>query len=86
MKDANGQSLTYVYGRETQADADIAHVLTMDEARRIASNIAKLPREASAQLGELFHKPHVSACISIFLLTLIMAAGAPDASPGVSVR
>jgi hypothetical protein len=66
VKDANGQSLTYVYGRETQADADIAHVLTMDEARRIASNIAKLPREASAQLGELFHKPHVSACISIF--------------------
>ena len=24
-------------------DADIAHVLTLDEARRIASNIAKLP-------------------------------------------
>jgi len=41
--DANGQSLAYVYGRETKADADIANVLTMDEARRIASNIAKLP-------------------------------------------
>jgi len=41
--DAGGQSLAYVYGRETKADADIAHVLTMDEARRIASNIAKLP-------------------------------------------
>jgi hypothetical protein len=27
--DANGQSLAYVYGRETKADADIAHVLTM---------------------------------------------------------
>ena len=43
MLDANGQSLAYVYGRETKADADIAHVPTMDEARRIASNIAKLP-------------------------------------------
>ena len=41
--DANGQSRAYVYGRETKADADIAKVLTMDEARRIASNIAKLP-------------------------------------------
>jgi hypothetical protein len=40
--DASGQSLAYVYGRETKADADIAKVLTMDEARRIASNIAKL--------------------------------------------
>ena len=41
--DANGQSLAYVYGRETKADADIAKVLTMDEARRIASNSAELP-------------------------------------------
>jgi len=32
--DADGQSLAYVYGRETKADA---------EARRIASNIAMLP-------------------------------------------
>ena len=42
MLDATGQSLAYVYGRETKADADIAKVLTMDDARRIASNIAKL--------------------------------------------
>jgi hypothetical protein len=42
--DANNQSIAYVYGRETKADAEIAHVLTLDEARRIASNIAKLHR------------------------------------------
>jgi hypothetical protein len=47
--DANGQSLAYVYGRETKADADTAHVLNMDETRRIASNIAKLPK----LLGEM---------------------------------
>ena len=29
--------------QQGQADADIAKMLTMDEARRIASNIAKLP-------------------------------------------
>jgi hypothetical protein len=40
--DASGQCLAYVYGR-AKADADIAKVLTMDEARRIAANIAKLP-------------------------------------------
>ena len=32
VKDANGQALAYVYARETRADADIAKVLTMDEA------------------------------------------------------
>ena len=44
MVDPSGQSLAYVYGRETKADADIANVLTMHKARRIAANIAKLPR------------------------------------------
>jgi hypothetical protein len=41
--DSNGQSLAYVYGRADLRDAQIAKVLTLDEARRIASNIAKLP-------------------------------------------
>ena len=49
VKDANGQSLAYVYGRETRADADTANVLTMDEARRIARNIAKLPNYLAAE-------------------------------------
>ena len=41
--DTNGQSLAYVYGHADQRDAQIANGLTLDEARRIASNIAKLP-------------------------------------------
>lgn len=43
VKDATGQALAYDYARDTKAEADTAKVLTMDEARRIASNIAKLP-------------------------------------------
>ena len=50
VKDANGHSLAYVYGRESRADAGIAKVLTMDKARRIATNIAKLPNFLTAQL------------------------------------
>ena len=46
--DPNGQGLAYVYGRETRADADTANVLTMDEARRMASNIVKLPNYLAA--------------------------------------
>jgi hypothetical protein len=41
--DAKGQSLAYVYSRENPNDAEIAGVLTEDEARGIATNIAKLP-------------------------------------------
>jgi hypothetical protein len=41
--DAQGQSLAYVYSRKRPADASTAGVLTEDEARRSASNIAKLP-------------------------------------------
>jgi hypothetical protein len=41
--DANGQALVYVYARETLQEAQHANVLTFDEARRIAVNVAKLP-------------------------------------------
>jgi hypothetical protein len=44
VRDATGQSLAYVYSRESGADASTAKVLTEDEARRIAANIAKLPK------------------------------------------
>ena len=40
---ANGQSLAYVCSRDHPRAAHIAGVLTEDEARRIASNIAELP-------------------------------------------
>jgi hypothetical protein len=41
--DSTGQSLAYVYGYSNPRDAGVANALTLDEARRIASNIAKLP-------------------------------------------
>jgi hypothetical protein len=40
--DANGQAL--VYARETLQDAQSAKVLTSDEARRVAVNVAKLAK------------------------------------------
>jgi putative tryptophan/tyrosine transport system substrate-binding protein len=43
VRDANQQVLAYVYARATSADAIQAKVLTQDEARRIAINIARLP-------------------------------------------
>ena len=38
-----GQAIAYIYSRENEAEARQAKVLTADEARRIAINIARLP-------------------------------------------
>jgi K+/H+ antiporter YhaU regulatory subunit KhtT len=43
VRDANGQSLVFLYSRDNEAEARQAKVLTNDEARRIAANVARLP-------------------------------------------
>jgi hypothetical protein len=43
VRDGNGQALAYVYCEEEPERHAAAKLLTCDEARRIAANIAKLP-------------------------------------------
>jgi hypothetical protein len=43
VRDASGQALAYLYCRDNDAESRQAKVLTKDEARRIAVNIARLP-------------------------------------------
>jgi hypothetical protein len=43
VRDANGQVLSYIYYETEPGRRTAANLLTRDEARRIAVNIAKLP-------------------------------------------
>ena len=63
VNDANGQTLAYVYAREEEAASAVAKALTLDEARRIASNIAKLPsllNQLSFCQCDALHQSYVS--------------------------
>jgi hypothetical protein len=42
-RDANGYPIAYVYFEDEPGRRSAAHLMTRDEARRIAVNIAKLP-------------------------------------------
>jgi hypothetical protein len=44
VRDHSGQKLAYVYFEEEPGRRSSAKLLTKDEARRIAVNIAKLPK------------------------------------------
>jgi len=54
IEDANGQAVAYTYFRRDENEARQANVLTWDEARRIAANIAKAARPADPEGGLIY--------------------------------
>ena len=71
-----GQLLAYVYSSENPNEGGLRKVLTLDEARRIASNIAKLPDLRTR--GRPHHSAAAKSVSNNSKMQLFFAPALPD--------
>ena len=69
VRDNNGQALSYVYPETEPGRRTTANLLTRDEARRIAANIARLPEllgaEPKPDANPLIHRTQLEVAQSV---------------------
>jgi hypothetical protein len=74
VRDHSGQALSYVYYENEPGRRSAAKLLSKDEARRIAANIAKLPeplQKPAIRSVELIVQPDTQEISSVILLLMV---------------
>jgi hypothetical protein len=71
VRDRDGQALAYVYYEDEPGRRSAAKLLTKDEARRIAANIAKLPENECRSRSSLLPKHPPPLLLAHFVAMLV---------------
>jgi hypothetical protein len=82
VRDASGQPIAWVYARWTMAEAAQARLLTLDQVRRVATNIAATRLTARRVTSALYLHRAILLLLSSTTLTTVRLSPSTESQTG----